>query len=188
MDRATAGLVLNLVPYDSTQNTTDIIGIVKALITAAVALVLSLALLSGCKSNIDNKDAVRQGVMNYLAKRTDLLAMDVNVTSVAFHQDEATATVRFQAKGSNNPAASMSMQYVLERKGNEWVVKGREGSGSPHTGIPPGGMPPGAVPNSGSIGAMPNMPPVAPGGAAPSGQLPPGHPAIGSAPSNGPAK
>ena len=162
----------------------------KAFTIPAVALVLCLGLLGGCKSNIDNKDAVRQGIMNYLAKRSDLVAMDVSVTSVAFHQDEATATVRFQAKGTNNPAASMSMQYILERKGNDWVVKGREGSGSPHAGVPPGGMPPGAAPNSGSIGAMPNLPghPSAPGGATPSGQLPPGHPAIGSAQPNGPSQ
>lgn len=168
----------------------------KALITAAVALAFLLELLSGCKSNIENKDAVRQGVMNYLSKRTDLLAMDVTVTSVAFHQDEATATVHFQAKGNTNPAAQMSMQYVLERKGSEWVVKGREGSGSPHTGVPPSGMPPGGTPpagasgNSGSIGAMPNLPPghpSTPGGAA-TGQLPPGHPPLGSAEPNGPSK
>lgn len=71
---------------------------VKASTSTAIALVLSIAWLNACSHGLDNKEAVRQGVMNYLAKRTDLLAMDVSVTSVAFRQDEATATVHFQAK------------------------------------------------------------------------------------------
>lgn len=154
-----------------------------------MALGVTIALLSGCKKNIQNKDAVRQGVMNYLSKRSDLLAMDVSVTAVDFAKDEATATVRFQAKGNNAPAGSMTMQYVLERKSDQWVVKGRAGSGSPHGGapggMPPGGMPPGGMPGgAGSMGAMPQtMPPGHPAvgdGGSPAGALPPGHPAIGS--------
>ena len=157
------------------------------LLAIALGLIIA-ALLTGCKKNIDNNDAVKQGVNTYLAKRSDLLAMDVSVTSVAYRDNEATATVRFQAKNNSSPNAGMTMQYVLERKGNEWVVKGRAG-GDAHTGMPQGapGAPGagqgsmGAMPNtgSGSIGAMP-------GGAMPgaSGQtLPPGHPAIGGAPS-----
>jgi hypothetical protein len=63
--------------------------------------------------------------MSYLSKRSDLLAMDVSVASVSFQQDEATAQVHFQAKGNSSPAAGMTMQYVLERKDGQWVVKGR---------------------------------------------------------------
>ncbi len=181
----------------------------KSSFPAAIALVLSLAWFAGCANNNDSKEAVRQGVMNYLAKRSDLLAMDVSVTSVAFRQDEATATVHFQAKGISTPGAGMNMQYVLERKGREWTVKGRAGSdasGNPHTGMPQG-VPGssagsiGAMPNTGagagSIGAMPNtgasqtLPPghpSVPNGTTPSGALPPGHPAVGSQPSNGPSK
>src|ERR1700733_12137152 len=99
--------------------------IVKGPAFAVAVLGLSLALLGGCKKNIQNDDAVRQGIMNYLSKRPDLLSMDVNVTSVAYRRDEATATVRFQAKGNTSPGASMSMQYLLERQGNQWNVKGR---------------------------------------------------------------
>ena len=102
--------------------------IVKGPAIAVAALGLSIALLSGCKKDIKNDDAVRQGIMNYLSKRPDLLAMDVNVASVDYRQDEATATVRFQAKGNTSPGAGMTMQYVLERKGNEWMVKGRAGA------------------------------------------------------------
>ena len=100
--------------------------------------------------------------------------MDVSVTSVAYHGDEATATVRFQAKGNNSPNAGMSMQYVLTRQGNQWVVKGRAG-GEGHSGMPQG-MPGGsAAPGAGSMGAMPTLP-----NGQPSGTLPPGHPSIGS--------
>jgi hypothetical protein len=165
--------------------------IVKGPAIAVAALGLLIALLGGCKKNIQNDDAVRQGIMSYLAKRPDLLSMDVNVTSVAYRQDQATATVRFQAKGNTSPGASMIMQYVLERQGNQWNVRGRAGT-SEHgaNGLPtdPSG--------AGSMSAMPNttmppttMPPGHPAvgapGSAPSGALPPGHPPISSA---GPSK
>jgi hypothetical protein len=155
--------------------------IVKGPAFAVAVLGLSIALLGGCKKNIQNDDAVRQGIMNYLSKRPDLLSMDVNVTSVAYRQDEATATVRFQAKGNTSPGASMSMQYLLERQGNQWNVKGRAGaSGHVAQGSPADGS------GGGSMSAMPNttMPPGhpsvgAPGSAAP-GALPPGHPPTNS--------
>jgi hypothetical protein len=145
---------------------------VKGLTIAVASMGVSIALLSGCKKDIQNNDAVKQGVMNYLSKRPDLLTMDVSVTSVAYRKDDATALVHFQAKGASSAATGMDMQYVLERKNNEWVVKGRAGN-SPHgtesTGLPQG-VPP--SPNGGgSIGAMPNTRP-------PSGALPPGHPPI----------
>jgi hypothetical protein len=155
--------------------------IVKGPAIAVAALGLSMALLVGCKKDIQNDDAVRQGIMTYLGKRPDLLAMDVNVTSVAYHQDEATAMVRFQAKGNNSPGARMTMQYVLERKGDQWNVKGRAGANEHGAnGLPTD------QPGAGSMGAMPNtpMPPghptVGAPGMAPSGALPPGHPPIGS--------
>jgi len=165
---------------------------VKPRIPAAVALCLSLACFAGCSHSVDNKEAVKQGIVNYLSKRSDFLAMDVSVTSVAFRQDEATADVHFQAKGNNNPGAGMNMQYVLERKGKEWVVKGRAGAagGNPHTGMPqaPSGAMPQTSTGSGSIGAMPALPqghPGVQGGGAPGGALPPGHPSIPSEGSSG---
>ena len=153
-----------------------------------------MALLGGCKKNIDNDDAVKQGINAYLSKRSDLLAMDVNVTSVSYHDNEATAVVRFQAKGNPSPSAGMSMQYELERKGNQWVVNGRAG-GEAHTGMPqgapgasgaPGAGAPGA--NGGSIGAMPSLPNGHPSVGEPSGALPPGHPPIDSSKKPGDAK
>ena len=145
-----------------------------SLITAALA---GIVLLAGCKKNIQDQDAVRQGVMSYLSKRSDLLAMDVTVNSVAFRDDEATADVHFQAKGNTSPAAGMSMQYVLERKDGQWVVKGRTGANAAHgeNGAPPSDA--GGPANApGALDGMPHTGLPSGGGA---GALPPGHPAIG---------
>jgi len=114
--------------------------------------------------------------MSYLSKRSDLLAMDVSVSSVAFQQDEATAQVHFQAKGNDSPAAGMTMQYVLELKGGQWVVKGRTGANASHGASGPGVN---AVPGQGNLpGSLDGMPRIpAPDGAG-STSLPPGHPAV----------
>lgn len=146
--------------------------------TLIAAAAVGLVLLSGCNKNIQNQDAVRQGVMSYLSKRSDLLAMDVSISSVAFSQDEATAQVHFQAKGNNSPAAGMTMQYVLERKEGQWVVKGRSGSSAAHgagaTGV---NIAPGQATSPGSLDGMPRI--ATPGGPE-STSLPPGHPSVGS--------
>ena len=85
-------------------------------------------------------------------------SMDVEITNVAFKGKEAEATVSFKPKGAD-ASMGMSMRYTLEQKGNEWVVKGREGGGmgghgatkpAPNPNLPPdhpplgSGMPPGA--------------------------------------------
>jgi len=142
--------------------------------TFTAAALAGIVLLAGCKKDIQNQDAVRQGVMAYLSKRSDLLAMDVTVNSVAFHDNEATAEVHFQAKGNPSPAAGMSMQYVLERKDNQWVVKGRTGANAAHGANGPAVNPGGAAP-----GALDGLPSTPLSGGAPSGGLPPGHPAVG---------
>lgn len=142
-----------------------------------IAALAGIVLLAGCKKDIQNKDAVRQGVMSYLSKRSDLLAMDVTVDSVAFHDDEATAEVHFQAKGNTSPAAGMSMQYVLERKDGQWVVKGRTGANAAHgESAAPSGAAAGQGSGPGPLDGMPHSGLPSGGGA---GALPPGHPAIG---------
>jgi hypothetical protein len=145
--------------------------------TLIAAAAVSLVLLAGCKKDLQNQDAVRQGVMSYLSKRSDLLAMDVSVSSVAFQKDEATAQVHFQAKGNSSPTAGMTMQYVLERKDGGWVVKGRTGASAAHGAGPTGvNMPP---PGQGtSPGSMDGMPRIARPGGAGSNGLPPGHPSV----------
>ena len=120
----------------------------------APALLLVALTLGGCKKNIQSKEAVHQGVMQHLTGRSDLdlSSMDVEVSSVVFRDSEADATVAFRAKGSNDPGAGMSLKYTLERKGNQWVVKGKAGAaGTPHGAagdLPPGHPPMGAAPPS----------------------------------------
>jgi hypothetical protein len=135
-----------------------------------------MLLLCGCKKDIQNQEAVRQGVIAYLSKRADLLAMDVSVTSVSFQKDEATAQVHFQAKGNSSPGAGMTMEYVLERKDGQWVVKGRTGANASHGANGPAVNPaPGQGTAPGALDGMPSTP-LSGGGA---GSLPPGHPAVG---------
>jgi hypothetical protein len=131
------------------------------------ALPVLLFCLVGCnKGNIDTKEAVRQGVIDYLASRQNLnvSSMNLEVTSVTFKENEADATVAFVAKGGGG-GQPVSFTYTLERKGNRWVVKPKAPGQNPHGGA----MPPGENPH----GAMPPA-----GGEAPGGAMPPGHPAV----------
>lgn len=127
------------------------------------AVLAATLLFFGCSRNIDNKEAVRQGVLDYLNKRReqtglDMKLMNVDVSNVSFRRNEATATISFQPKTGGT--SGMSMNYVLERSGNQWVVKGRKESGvNPHGAD---GLPGQAMPSAGE----------------PSGALPPGHPNI----------
>jgi hypothetical protein len=135
-------------------------------------LLLPLAglLLAGCGNRAaQNEAAVRQGVMDYLAQRSNLNlnAMQVDVTAVSFRQDEADAVVAFRPKGA--VGGGMQMRYTLERKGDRWVVKGHGQSQAGQA--PHGQMPSGAQ----GMGGMP-----APAGQSQGGTgLPPGHPPVG---------
>ena len=130
---------------------------------AWLAAILALGAIAACNRGTGNQEeAVRQGVIDYLAKRANLnvSAMDVVVTSVIFRQKEADAVVSITAKGTA-PGQGMSMRYTLERQGDHWVVKDKaEAGGSPHSAA-------GANPHAGA----------APGAG---GSLPPGHPPVDS--------
>ena len=106
--------------------------------------------------------------MDYLRSKNtqtglNMDAMTVDVTSVSYEKDAARATLRFTPKGI--PGGGMQRTYVLDRKGNKWVVRGRQESGNPH-----------------GAGAAPQqeMPPGHPATGGAPGALPPGHPAVGS--------
>jgi hypothetical protein len=122
---------------------------------------LAALMLAGCSKNIDNPEAVKEGVVKDIAKKVDVQSMDVNVDSVSFREKEADAKVSFRPKGA--PASqSITMNYQLERQGDEWHIKGR--SMMNHEGAT-------------AQGAMPaGHPGVAPGQAG--GPLPAGHPAV----------
>ena len=123
------------------------------------ALLAMTLLLAACaRKNIENQDAIRQAVIEYLNSRQaqtglDMSTMDVNVTAMAFERDTARATVEFRVKGGD---AGMQLNYTLDRKGDKWVVQARQDTGQGH----------GVV-----------QPPGETGSSAP-GQLPPGHPSI----------
>lgn len=110
-------------------------------------LVAAMLLFSCGRHNIDNKEAVRKGVVDYLDKRKgqtglDMNLMNVEVTNLNFDKNEARATVAFRSK-DGSAGGGMTMSYVLERKDDKWVVKGRQDSGmSPHGGGSMPAMPP----------------------------------------------
>jgi hypothetical protein len=141
-------------------------------------LLLAVALLAAaCSKNIQNSDAVRQAIMDYLSGKAaqtglNMANMTVDVTALEFERDTARASVSFRVKGMA-ANAGMSMNYTLDRQGDKWVVRGAgQMSGNPHGGAVPGTVPQGAD------GAA--MPPGHPGVGAPGGQLPPGHPGVGA--------
>ncbi len=134
----------------------------------------AIALLVSCAGGPpQTKEAVQDGVVKYISKRSDMTmsSMNVEVTAVSFKQGEAEATVAFSAKGSSGGAGSMTMNYQLEAKGKEWVVKSRRDTGggaNPHGG--------GAM-EGGAGGAMPMLPQgEGSGGATP--PMPQGHPPV----------
>jgi hypothetical protein len=156
---------------------------VKFVLIGAAALIA----LTGCSNkNVDSLEAVKQGVIKDISKNINVGAMDVNVASVSFRDKEADAVVQFIPKGGT-AQQGLTMNYTMERQGNEWHIKKRaqndlqrhaaQAPGSPEGGMgaAPGGqdtqLPPGHPPMTGSDGqAAPNA-----GGA----NLPPGHPPLG---------
>jgi hypothetical protein len=124
-----------------------------------LTLIAAVMLLTGCARDIQNTEAVRQSVVDYLKARTaqtglDINLMQVDITSVSFERDQARANVSFRPK-TGGDGGGMQMSYVLDRKGGKWVVRGRADSGSnPHgTGSPmtapqatPQPLPPGHPP------------------------------------------
>lgn len=125
----------------------------KSVTLSVIAGLLALV-LGGCNRGLENKEAVRQAILDHLSKRgtVNLNSMQVNVVSVSFRQNEADATVSFRPKGSQG-GPGMTMNYTLEKQGNQWAVKGRaDSAGSPHGagGQMPGGMPSGHPPVGGA--------------------------------------
>ena len=65
---------------------------------------------------------MKQGVIHDIPKDVNVGAMDVNVVSVSFRGQEADAVVSFAPKGG---PPMMTMNYTMERKGDEWHIKKR---------------------------------------------------------------
>lgn len=125
-----------------------------------------LGLLS-CGKNINNKEAVKAAIEKRVAKTGfDVKAMEVNVTNVSFHDQDAVATVSFVPKGGTAQSA-VTFKYNLHREKDEWVATGLAQGGSgmgAHTGaVPPvtsGGIDMGS-PDSGTPRPLPSgHPPI----------------------------
>jgi hypothetical protein len=80
------------------------------------------------KSAESKKEAVRQGVIDFLKLKGALQPEDtlkIEITNLTFQRDEAHATVSFEAP-STRTEGGMLIDYVLQRKGDRWVVTGRQ--------------------------------------------------------------
>ena len=120
---------------------------------------MAALLLGACTKDIQNKQALKDSVIDYLNERMsttglDVRLMDVDISSMSFERDQARATVVFRPKATPE-GQPMTMNYSFDRKGDKWVVRGRQDSGANPHGA--GGLP-------------------APGAAQPGTALPPGHP------------
>jgi hypothetical protein len=125
-----------------------------------VSALLLIFCLAGCHRGAENNDAVRQGVLDYLAtKGMTAASMDINLVSVKFNGDAADAVVSFAAKGTG--AGQMQISYHLEQKDSKWKVVGRQDANQHGGGqMPPAGAPPvdaagGANPHGGGAVAAP---------------------------------
>ena len=124
----------------------------------ALNIIVALALLTtGCAKDINNKEAVKQAVVEYFAGKQQAIGLDMNmfdieIGSMSFQKDQATANIFIKPKAGGE---GMQLTKVLEREGEKWVVKRSVESGS-----------------GGGHGST--IPPPSPSG----GALPDGHPAV----------
>jgi hypothetical protein len=148
----------------------------NAIVTLALLAILTL-MGTGCAKTekSDSKAEVRKAVLSYLTTRGNLNLdkMDVEVSNVVLKDNAAEADVTFKVKGT--PQQAMSMHYTLHKGNAGWEVdKGASSSNHPATGAmggATGGTGAGGMGGDG-IGDGKTM-------AAPPGQMPPGHPAVG---------
>ena len=121
---------------------------------------LLIVCLAGCHRGQPDQTAVRQAMLDYLAKKgMNMPAMEINVADVKFNGDKADARVSFSVKGSG--VEQMAIQYQLESKDGKWTVIGRQGADQHGAGKMPQAMPAEGAPGMANPhgGAMP-----APGG------------------------
>jgi hypothetical protein len=112
-----------------------------------LALMAALCLLAACKHDIQNIDAVRGSIVDYLKQRQpktglnmDLMKVDVLNLAFSSSGNEAHVTVMFTPKAGGS---GMQLPYTLDRKGDKWVVRARaEGGENPHAGAGLPALPP----------------------------------------------
>jgi hypothetical protein len=143
-------------------------------IVRLISSLLLIICLAGCQhGGANNADAVRQGVIDHLAKGNyNVAGMDVAVSAVQYNGEQADATVAVTAKGQTG-APPMSLRYHLEHQNGKWVVTGLAKDSAHGTAVDPnatvtnphGGAMPAAA--AGAENPHGGMPPAG-GGAMPS--------------------
>jgi hypothetical protein len=110
-----------------------------------LAVIVALSLLAACSRDIQNADAVRGSIIDYLKARqakneldVDMDKMQIEVSNLSFSSSgkEAHASVKFTTLDGKG---AMKLPYTLDRKGDKWVVRGHaEGGENPHgaSGLP----------------------------------------------------
>ena len=135
------------------------------------SLLLILCLAACQRGGQNNADAVRQGVIDHLAKGNyNVAGMDIKIADIQFNGEQADATVSVTAKGQTS-AMPMSFRYHMEHQNNKWVVVGLAketchsgGMADPNAANPHGGAmpaaPPGADPHGGKMPSPQDLPPA----------------------------
>src|SRR5215469_3906382 len=126
-------------------------GMKRALLASLLGVALVFA--SACKSKTDENEAIRAGVMKHLValNMLNMSNMEVKVTQATINGNQAQAQVEIRSKGGDPNAPPMQIGYVLEKRGEEWVVLKSTGMGGgmqhpgpgEAPGSAPGTMPPG---------------------------------------------
>ena len=106
-------------------------------IVRKIALIAAAVLLAACTKDIQNKDAVRGAVVDYLKERQsktgvnmDLMQVDVGTLTFTAGGKEARADVMVSPKAGGG---GMHIPYTLDRQGDKWVVRPHaEGGENPH--------------------------------------------------------
>ncbi|HKT46446.1 MAG TPA: hypothetical protein VJP87_02885 [Candidatus Acidoferrales bacterium] len=98
---------------------------------AALAALMILASVGGCRKAQSETDAIRAGVMQHLTSLNtlNLSAMDMDVNSVTVQGNEAHAQVTFRPKSGAPQGAGMQVSYQLEKRDSRWVVVKTDGIG-----------------------------------------------------------
>jgi hypothetical protein len=110
-----------------------------------------LLIAAACNRGNQNKEAIRQGVLDHLkGSSLNLSAMDMDVTDIQFHGSNAEAAVTFKPKGMT-VAQGMVLHYQMQEKDGRWAVVGIQDAG--HGGAVAQGAP---DPHGGAPGAMPS--------------------------------
>ncbi len=117
----------------------------RRLLASLLGVVLLFA--GACKSKSDDREAIRQGVVQHLSSMQglNLPNMEINVTQFSVNRNQATAQVEIRAKGAEGAAGTMQLAYNLEKRGAEWVVVKSVPAGGSLQHPAPGEMPPGAA-------------------------------------------